>query len=143
MKYCRLSFLPNSSVICTYNLFVVDSYEGHSFFFTEVNSDRRITSITATSSQILYLIEASSAQDKRKVDPKMVDITEKQMAFMENYFRKNKIPWRHYFGEDGPRGPPELYMWHANYLNQIHEVVSEHSHWYSINLTVFSSSFYC
>jgi prolyl 4-hydroxylase len=54
---------------------------------------------------------------------------QKEGMFMEDYYNRTGIRWRHFFGPDGPRGPPELFMWPAEEIGQRHLVESTEGHW--------------
>jgi hypothetical protein len=40
------------------------------------------------------------------------------------------IRWRHYYGPNGPRAPPKLFMWPANEIGEVHYLESEEGKWY-------------
>ena len=48
---------------------------------------------------------------------------------MEEYKNRTGLIWRHYYGPDGPRGPPKLFMWPAKEVGQVHHVTSFESQW--------------
>ena len=54
----------------------------------------------------------------------------KEKAFMEAYFSFTGLQWRHYFGPEGPRNPPALHMWPAEFIGQVHYVASSVGFWY-------------
>jgi hypothetical protein len=54
---------------------------------------------------------------------------EAESKFAKKYFKENGIEWRHYFGPNGPRAPPTLYMWPAKEIGDIHTVVSSEGYW--------------
>ena len=75
--------------------------------------------------QVLYVIE-----DLSQPPPKELALyTQKEVEYNEQYFAKNGIPWRHYFGPDGPRPPPTLFMWPAKAIGDVHAVTSSHGYW--------------
>lgn len=48
---------------------------------------------------------------------------------MNAYYNRTGIHWRHYYDANGPRPPPRLYMWSADYEGQVHSVVSNQGYW--------------
>jgi hypothetical protein len=55
--------------------------------------------------------------------------TEQELKFMDDYFRKTGILWRHYYGPEGPRPPPTLFMWPATQVGEVHAVTSSCGYW--------------
>lgn len=49
---------------------------------------------------------------------------------MADYFNRTGMLWRHYYGPDGPRPPPKLFMWPAAQVGEVHTVLSKHGHWF-------------
>lgn len=39
------------------------------------------------------------------------------------------IKWRHYYGPNGPRAPPKLFMWPANEIGEVHSLESGEGKW--------------
>lgn len=75
--------------------------------------------------QVLYVIE-----DPAQPAPKDIALyTRKEMEFNEKYFLEHGYPWRHYYGPDGPRPPPVLFMWPAKQIGDIHAVTSSQGYW--------------
>lgn len=70
-----------------------------------------------------------SAEDDAKLDPTLIDVSLKAHNFMQDYQEKNGLEWRHYYGPNGPRPPPVLHMWPADYVGQVHSVVSQQGYW--------------
>ena len=53
-------------------------------------------------------------EDESQPAPKdMLEHIAKEKKFLDSYLSDHGIPWRHYFGPNGPRAPPTLYMWPA------------------------------
>lgn len=59
----------------------------------------------------------------------MIDLANAEEAFQQQYLKEKGIQYRHYFGPDGPRAPPTLYMWPADYVGQKHRVDSTNGFW--------------
>jgi hypothetical protein len=59
----------------------------------------------------------------------LVEQTNRELRFMKEYKERTGIHWRHYYGPKGPRGPPELFMWDAKQVGQVHRVTTEHGYW--------------
>jgi hypothetical protein len=75
--------------------------------------------------QALYVID-----DPNNPPPKeLKEFTYKELQFMQSYFEKNGILWQHYYGPNGPRPPPSLFMWPATKVGEVHSVTSSHGHW--------------
>ncbi len=48
---------------------------------------------------------------------------------MDEYYKRTGILWRHYYGPDGPRPPPSLFMWPASQVGEVHGVTSSYGFW--------------
>ena len=48
---------------------------------------------------------------------------------MREYRDRTGLHWRHYYGPDGPRAPPEFSMWPAKEIGQVHRVTSTEGKW--------------
>ena len=128
----------------------VNSYQGHMFYFTELNDDHtRVANITASVDQVLYIIRSDKPEDADLVPQDLVEDTRKQQEFMQEYYQRTGntytrllphrsmqylfgalgIHWRHYFANGKPRDPPVLYMWPASYIGETHKVISEAGYW--------------
>ncbi len=75
--------------------------------------------------QVLYVIEDPSLTPPRDV----ALYTRKEVEFNQKYLLEKGIPWRHYYGPDGPRPPPVLFMWPAKRIGDVHAVTSSHGFW--------------
>ena len=74
---------------------------------------------------MLYLII-----DPKVAAPKdLLEHTAKETAFMAEYLNRTGIQWRHYYGPNGPRPPPSLFMWPASHVGQVHAVTSTEGYW--------------
>jgi len=104
-----------------------NTYEGHVFYFTEKDNKKNVLArFTMDKTRVLYLI-------KDEAHPPSDDLLARTAAeehYMEEYFNRTGLQWRHFFGPDGPRGPPTLFMWPAKKIGQIHKVKSTHDHWF-------------
>ena len=115
-----------------------NSYEGHVFYFTlehensgsffagrSSDKGREIHRVRIRKEQTLYIIE-----DKENSPPSSIrNQAEKEIQFTSQYLAKTGIQWRHFFGNEGPRPPPSLYMWPADQIGVIHKVVSPEGYW--------------
>ena len=50
-------------------------------------------------------------------------------AFLNEYANKTGIAWRHYYGPEGPRPPPILFMWPTKEVGDVHSLVSSNGYW--------------
>lgn len=48
---------------------------------------------------------------------------------MADYYNRTGRLWKHYYGPEGPRPPPKLFMWPAKQVGEVHRVISNHSFW--------------
>jgi len=103
-----------------------NTYEGHVFYFTVAgHKDQVLARFTMNPNQVLYVV-----YDKKRPPPaEMLAATRKEEQFMAEYYNRTGIHWRHYFGPDGPRPPPELYMWPAKQVGTVHTVQSPEGYW--------------
>ena len=102
-----------------------NSYEGHVFYATEHGGSREICRFSMSKDKTLYLIE-----DPIHPAPQhMLEFSNQELAFHEEYYKQTGIHWRHYYGPDGPRPPPSLFMWPAEKIGQVHKVNSPEGYW--------------
>jgi prolyl 4-hydroxylase len=106
--------------------YTVNSYEGHVFYFTEQgNRKKEVSRHHITASRVLYTIE-----DPSRPPPKHMKLhQEKEEQFMAEYYNRTGIQWRHFYGPEGPRKPPILYMHPAEYVGQVHSVPITEAKW--------------
>lgn len=104
----------------------INTYEGHVFYFTESkNKQREVIRFVMDKDTVFYPV----------VDPlhpppqDLQDLLTKHEAFDREYFQRTGLHWRHYYGFDGPRPPPSLYMWPAPNIGHNHTVVSSEGLW--------------
>ena len=76
--------------------------------------------------QVLYLV----SDPKSPAPAELLAHTAREQEFMAQYLKRNGIQWRHYFGPNGPRPPPSLFMWPASHIGQVHTVTSTEGYWY-------------
>jgi hypothetical protein len=57
------------------------------------------------------------------------DSSLRETQFMREYLNRTGIQWRHYFGPDGPRPPPTLFMWPAARTGQVHQIEFDQGYW--------------
>lgn len=102
------------------------TYEGHTFFFTEhKNKHKVLARHTMDKNKVLYVIE-----DPNKPAPAMMlDHVQKDNSFREAYFNRTGLMWRHYYGPNGPRPPPTLFMWPATTIGENHDITTTHGYW--------------
>ena len=93
----------NPGMISTLN-----TYEGHSFFVTPANMKSKVLSrFTISKDKVFYSIEDPEFPGTEEI----VNHAKNEENYIREYFNRTGIPWRHYYGQDGPRPPPILYMW--------------------------------
>eukprot|EP00981_Chlorochromonas_danica_P005623 scaffold1160_cov174-Ochromonas_danica.AAC.23 len=107
--------------------YTVNTYEGHVFFFTlKGNKEKELARFTMDSKKVLYLIQDPAHPPAKH----FLDHRDKEEAFMKEYEARTGRQWRHYFGPEGPRGPPIHFMWPAEHKGQIHNVTSTEGFWH-------------
>jgi hypothetical protein len=78
--------------------------------------------------QVLYVIE-----DPENAPPAhLAKWTREEIEFNQKYFAEKGFPWRHFYGPNGPRPPPVLFMWPAKAVGEVHSVTTSHGNWYLI-----------
>lgn len=104
-----------------------NTYEGHIFFFTDKNNKNDVISRILIKKEVtLYPIEDVNYPAKQEI----IEQTKAEVAYNEEYLKKtNGIQWRHYYGPNGPRSPPVLYMLPAHQIGQQHTVTTAYNHW--------------
>lgn len=65
--------------------------------------------------------------------------TDNELEFIKEYKAKHGLAWRHYYGPNGPRPPPKLFMWPAHAVGEVHAVTSNQGHWYILLYQSLSS----
>jgi len=103
-----------------------NTYAGHVFFFTVAgHKDQVLARFTMNPNQVLYVI-----YDKHKPPPAdKLAATRKEEQFMAEYLNRTGIHWRHYYGPEGPRPPPVLYMWPSKQVGTVHKATSPEGYW--------------
>lgn len=103
-----------------------NTYIGHVFYFTEKNNkDKEIARYTMRKEQVLYIIEDPASPPPAELR----DQINKELKFIEEYTNRTGVVWRHYYGPDGPRPPPKLYMWPTPEIGYIHRTSSDAGFW--------------
>jgi hypothetical protein len=103
-----------------------NTYVGHEFFATYGdNKDEEVCRFRITDDQTLYVIN----DDIHPAAQHIVDQTRREEKFMADYRNRTGIQWRHYYGLDGPRKPPESFMWPAHSIGDVHQVTSTAGYW--------------
>lgn len=107
--------------------YTVNSFEGHVFFFTERGDKKKLVARHhVVQGAFLYTVE-----DKSRPPPAhLIEATERERVFSEEYLQRTGRLWRHYYGLNGPRPPPSLHMWEAAFVGQNHTVVSDEGYWH-------------
>lgn len=103
-----------------------NTYVGHEFFVTYGDkTEEEVTRFRINADQTLYVIN----DDKNPAPQNIIDQTRREERFMEDYYNRTGIHWRHYYGPDGPRKPPESFMWPARQIGDVHRVTSTAGYW--------------
>lgn len=103
------------------------TYAGHVFYFTlSKNKSHEVARFTMTPNQVFYVVY-DDAEHSAKGE--VVERTQRELAFMKEYYERTGIHWRANYGPDGPRPPPVLHMWNASAVGQVHKVTSKHGYW--------------
>eukprot|EP00600_Ochromonadales_sp_CCMP1393_P008568 CAMPEP_0174962562 /NCGR_PEP_ID=MMETSP0004_2-20121128/4848_1 /TAXON_ID=420556 /ORGANISM="Ochromonas sp., Strain CCMP1393" /LENGTH=438 /DNA_ID=CAMNT_0016211099 /DNA_START=94 /DNA_END=1410 /DNA_ORIENTATION=- len=104
-----------------------NSYETHEFFFTDFdNKDVEIARVKMRQDQVMYIVE----DPNHPAPEELRESTYREADFMKEYLNRTGLHWRHYFGPEGPRPPPVLYMWPAPAVGAVHTVLSTESYWH-------------
>lgn len=74
----------------------------------------------------LYVIEDPARPAPRELKER----TAQEELFMADYLNRTGMLWRHYYGPNGPRAPPTLFMWPAKQVGEVHTVNSHHGFWH-------------
>ena len=67
----------------------------------------------------------SSELSRRVASPRVVATR----RFLASYENRTARPYVHFLGRHGPRNPPRQFMWPADRVGDVHEVVSPNGHW--------------
>ena len=104
----------------------INTYEGHVFYFTESNNKQReVVRFVMDKDKVMYAVYDPLHPAPKDLD----DQVAKHEAFDREYYNRTGLHWRHYYGPDGPRPPPSLYMWPAATVGQLHTVSSSEGLW--------------
>lgn len=110
-----------------------NTYEGHVFYFTLSGTHGanrvEVARFTMSTEKPVYTIR-NYRDDPSQIPSNIVDLDAKEAAFMDKYLKATGIQYRHYYGDDGPRQPPTLYMHPADYVGQRHLVESPETLWH-------------
>lgn len=102
------------------------SYEGHVYFYTLHGDKSKVLGRhVVNKEQTLYLLEDKDYPATKEI----LDYTAQEVAFMADYWNRTGIQWRSYYGPNGPRPPPVLYMWPAEKIGQVHQVTTPFGQW--------------
>jgi hypothetical protein len=105
--------------------YTLNTYEGHEFFFTNEEKSKEFGRFKMRKEQVLYVV----ADPSYPPPTALVLHNEKEQAFMQEYLQRTGLQWRHFYGPNGPRGPPSLFMWPAAHIGQTHSVTSSEGYW--------------
>lgn len=104
-----------------------NTYEGHVFYFTEANNKaKELARFTMNKDQPLYIIRDEAHPPPQKV----ADELQRELDFGAAYKNRTGLFWRHYYGPNGPRDPPFLYMWPAPAIGYVHTVSTSQGYWH-------------
>lgn len=103
------------------------SYEGHVYFYTLHGGDKSnvLGRHVINKDQTLYLLEDKDYPASKEI----LDHTAREVEYMAEYLNRTGIQWRSYYGPNGPRPPPVLFMWPADQIGQVHQVTTTHGKW--------------
>lgn len=104
------------------------SYEGHQFVFTETgNKSNVLARHTMKKDQHFYYI----VDESNPAPPAVQAQLDAELTYRAAYLERTGLQWRSYFGPitNGPRPPPQLFMWPAKEVGQVHQVTSSHGYW--------------
>ena len=103
-----------------------NTYEGHSFYATPADDKSKVLNrFTISKEKVFYTIEDPEVPGDKAV----VEQTLQEEAFLREYTNKTGIAWRHYYGSDGPRPPPVLFMWPTKEVGDVHKLTSHNGYW--------------
>ena len=103
-----------------------NTYEGHSFFVTvQGNKSHVLSRFSITKERVLYPIYDPEVP----ADEDTLEHNRREEEYAEEYLHRTGRAWRHYYGIDGPRPPPTLFMWPADSIGDVHRVTSNQSYW--------------
>lgn len=103
-----------------------NTYEGHSFFVTvQGNKSHVLSRFTITKEKVLYPIY----DDEVPADVDILEHNRLEEEYAAHYLNKTGLAWRHYYGPNGPRPPPTLFMWPAHNIGDVHRVKSQQGYW--------------
>lgn len=110
-----------------------NTYEGHIFYFTETGdkSRKRVATVKISAKKPFYTVRGSHTDEElRRLLPNGVfDLAMAEQAYIATYRERTGIDWRHFYGKDGPRAPPSLFMHPADYVGQTIKVQSPEGYW--------------
>lgn len=81
---------------------------------------------TAPLLQVLYIVP----DPDNKTPKDLLERSIREQKFMQDYYNRTGVHWRHFYGPHGPRPPPVLYMWPAKEIGEVHKVVSAEGYRY-------------
>lgn len=117
-----------SGLIRPDNEATMTAYEGHEFWlsYAKVKNPRKLVTFKIVPNKRIYVYydRAHPGNAEQRVK------TESELTFLQSYFNRTGLVWNSFYGPDGPRGSPVLFMRSADYLGQKHSVVSQNGMWF-------------
>ena len=102
------------------------TYVGHQFYFKEVGKKSvEIARFVMKADQSLYIIY----DPQNPAEQSFLDISNREIDFNDEYYKRNGMMWRHFYGTNGPRPPPSLYQKKKKKIGQVHRVTSTEGYW--------------
>ena len=125
---CPLAVMKTGSNVIFSPTVTVDSYVYTSEPFLDNKEIEVIGSIKPRLDQErMYLLY----DDENNPPPQeLIKVTEAEVEFSKEYMEKSGYFWNHYFDENGPRKPPKMHLYAADYVGQKHFVTSAAGLWY-------------
>ncbi|KAJ1401309.1 hypothetical protein B484DRAFT_405765 [Ochromonadaceae sp. CCMP2298] len=103
----------------------INTYEGHVFYFTDVKRTVEYARFDMKRDLVLYVVRDALSPPPQH----LIDHEKREEAFSAEYLARTGRQWRHYFGPDGPRNPPSLFMWPAPEMGHRFTAVSTQGYW--------------
>ena len=112
-----------------------NTYEGHEFYFTLKSHSQgqgrgrpEVARFRMMASQVTYVIY-NEQDDPSRLPPHLLEHNRREAEFQRSYRRATGLEYKHFFGPAGPRAPPRLFMFPAEFVGQVHRVTSPERHW--------------
>eukprot|EP00924_Labyrinthula_sp_SR-Ha-C_P008514 maker-scaffold_32-snap-gene-2.62-mRNA-1 protein AED:0.05 eAED:0.05 QI:56/1/1/1/1/1/4/24/505 len=105
-----------------------NSYTTHKFKFVDSFSKKLIQTVEIVEGKHFYFI-GPLEDDKHEFETKFYAESLKEKKFLEDYYTEHGYPWLSYY----PRGKPELFIYPADFVGQVHKVKSQISYFHDGN----------